>query len=244
MIDKLEGKSYTKKRTNITFIERKKSAFLHKLERVEGLSMTREEKWERDETAIRELVKAHDGVVKASELYTLGIDYRRIQSFVDWGVLLRVKNGYYSLQEDQLSEDEMVYRLFGEDGVLTMESALFIYGYLPVKPAEYQIAVDKNTSKSRFHLNYPFVHPYYSEPKVLSLGVTETMFGEGMMKIYEKERLMCDCLKYEDRLDREDLKRALRAYLAEPSKDISKLLCYAKERKVLSKVQNRIGVWL
>ena len=55
---------------------------------------------------------------------------------------------------------------------------------------------------------------------------------------------MCDCLKYEDRLDREDLKMALRGYLAEPSKDISKLLCYAKERKVLSKVQNRIGVWL
>lgn len=206
--------------------------------------MTREEKWEKDETAIREFVKQHDGVVKTSELYTLGIDYRRIQRFVDWGVLLRVKNGYYSLQEQKLSEDEMVYRLFGEDGVLTMESALYIYGYLSAKPAEYQIAVDKNTSKSRFHLNYPFVHPYYSEPKVLALGVTEIPFGGGTMKIYDKERLMCDCLKYEDRLDREDLKRALRGYLAEPVKDISRLLFYAKERKVLNKVQNRIGVWL
>ena len=215
-----------------------------KSERMEHLPMTREEKWEKDEAAIRELVRAHDGVVKTAELYTLGIDYRRIQSFVDWGVLLRVKNGYYSLQEQKLSEDEMVYRLFGEDGVRTMETALYIYGYLPTKPAEYQIAVDKNTSKSRFHLNYPFVHPYYSEPKVLTLGVTQSAFGGGMMKIYDRERLMCDCLKYEDRLDREDLKKALLAYIAEPSKDISRLLCYAKERKVLSKVQNRIGVWL
>lgn len=215
-----------------------------KSERMEHLPMTREEKWEKDEAAIRELVRAHDGVVKTAEPYTLGIDYRRIQSFVDWGVLLRVKNGYYSLQEQKLSEDEMVYRLFGEDGVLTMETALYIYGYLPTKPAEYQIAVDKNTSKSRFHLNYPFVHPYYSEPKVLTLGVTQIAFGGGMMKIYDRERLMCDCLKYEDRLDREDLKKALLAYIAEPSKDISRLLCYAKERKVLSKVQNRIGVWL
>ena len=214
------------------------------IERMDGEQMTREEKWEKDETAIRALVREHDGVVKTSELYTLGIDHRRIQSFVDWGVLLRVKNGYYSLQEQKLSEDEMVYRLFGEDGVLTMESALYIYGYLPTKPAEYQIAVDKNTSKSRFHLNYPFVHPYYSEPKVLSLGVTQTAFGGGTMKIYDRERLICDCLKYEDRLDREDMKKALRAYLAEPVKDISKLLSYAKERKVLNKVQNRIGVWL
>lgn len=206
--------------------------------------MTRQEKWEKDEAAIRELVAAHDGVVKTSELYTLGIDYRRIQNFVDWGMLVRIKNGYYSLQEQKLSEDEMIYRLFGEDGVLTMETALYLYGYLSKKPAEYQIAVDKNTSKSRFHLNYPFVHPYYSEPKVLSLGVTEIAFGGGRMKIYDRERLICDCLKYEDRCDREDLKKALLAYIAEPRKDISKLLSYARERKVLSKVQSRIGVWL
>lgn len=206
--------------------------------------MTRQEKWDRDEAAIRELIKEHDGVVKTAQLYTLGIDYRRIQNFVDWGVLLRVKNGYYSLQDQKLSDDEMIYRLFGEDGVLTMESALYIYGYLPAKPYEYQIAIDKNTSKSRFHLNYPFVHPYYSEPKVLILGVSEVPFGGGTMKIYDRERLICDCLKYEDRMDREDLKKALLSYIGEPKKDISKLLTYAKERKVLSKVQNRIGAWL
>lgn len=206
--------------------------------------MTREEKWQTDEQAIRALVKEHDGIVRTAELYTLGIDYRRIQSFVDWGVLMRVKNGYYALQEERLSEDEMIYRLFGEDGVLTMECALYQYGYLTVRPAEYQIAVDKNTSKSRFHLNYPFVRPYYSESKVLELGVSEIAFGGGTMKIYDRERLMCDCLKYEDHMDREDVKRALRAYLAEPKKDISRLLLYAKERKVVSKVQNRIGVWL
>ena len=150
--------------------------------------MTREEKWKQDEAAIEQLVKEHDGVVKTAELYTLGIDYRRIQQFVDWGVLQRIKSGYYTLQEQALSEDEMIVRLFGADGVLTMESALYLYGYLSVKPAEYQIAIDKNTSKSRFHMSYPFVHPYYSEPKVLELGTSEIAFGGSTMKIYDKER--------------------------------------------------------
>ncbi len=206
--------------------------------------MTREEKWLADEQAICELVHAHNGIVKTADLYTLGIDYRRIMSFVDWGLLRRVKNGYYVLENDSLSEDEMILRLFGEDGVLTMESALYQYGYLTVKPAEYQIAVDKNTSKSRFRLSYPFVHPYYSEPKVLTLGVTEIAFGGGRMKIYDRERLMCDCLKYEEHMDHETMKKALRAYIAEPKKNVSRLLMYAKERKVVGKVQNRIGVWL
>lgn len=206
--------------------------------------MTREEKWKTDEAAITDLVKAHDGVVKTSELYTLGIDYRRIQSYVDWGLLERIKNGYYTLRDQKTGEDEMVFRLFGADGVLTMESALYVYGYLPNKPYEYQIAVDKNTSKSRFHLKYPFVHPYYSEPKVLSLGVDEVEFGGGQMKIYDRDRLICDCLKYEDYMDREELKTALLAYIREPKKNISNLLIYARERKVSQKVQNRIGAWL
>jgi predicted transcriptional regulator of viral defense system len=206
--------------------------------------MTRQEKWDRDEAAIRQLVTEKGGVVKTSELYSLGIDYRRISRFVDWGVLTHIKNGYYGLCEQKMSDDEIVMRLFGEDCVLTMESALYIYGYLPAKPSEYQIAVDKNTSKSRFRINYPFVHPYYSEEKVLELGVTEVPFGGGTMKIYDRDRLICDCLKYEDRMDREELKGALRAYLDEPKKDISKLLEYASERKVRNKVQNRIGAWL
>ncbi len=206
--------------------------------------MTREEKWKQDEIAIEKLVKEQGGVAKTSELYTLGIDYRRIKQFTDWGLLRRIKSGYYTLQEQTLSEDEMIVRLFGEDGVLTMECALYAYGYLTARPGTYQIAIDKNTSKSRFNLSYPFVQPYYCEPKVLTLGVCEIPYGGAQMKIYEKERLICDCLKYEDHMEREDVKRALRAFLADPQKDIARLLYYAEKRKVLGKVQNRIGAWL
>ncbi len=206
--------------------------------------MTRQEKWDSDSAAIERLVRESGGIAKASELYTLGIDYRRIQSFVDWGLLRRVKNGYYALADDGLSDDEVILRLFGADGVLTMETALYVRGYLPKKPAEYQIAVDKNTSKSRFNLNYPFVRPYYCEQSVLELGVEQTGFGGGVMKIYNKERLICDCLKYEDHCDRDNIKKALLAYINDSEKDIARLLGYARERRVLKKVQNRIGAWL
>ena len=64
------------------------------------------------------------------------------------------------------------------------------------------------------------------------------------MKIYTKERLLCDCLKYEEKLDRDVFKRALLAYIADSTKDIAELLRIARERKVLQKVHNIIGVWL
>ena len=79
---------------------------------------------------------------------------------------------------------------------------------------------------------------------MLALGVTEIPFGGGTMKIYDKERLMCDCLKYESKMDREDFKAAIQAYIKDEDKDILSLMEYARERKVVKKVQSMIGVWL
>ena len=206
--------------------------------------MTREEKRLKDEAAITDLIRSLGGIAKTSDLYTLGIDYRRIQTFVANGVLKKIKNGYYILTNHDMDEDEMILKLFGADGILTMESALYIYGYIDTKPYEYQIAIDKNTSKSRFKLEYPFVHPYYAEPKVLTLGVTQTAFSTGSMKIYDKERLICDCLKYEAKLDRAIFREAVQSYIRDNDKDISMLMEYARARKGTGKVQSLIGVWL
>ncbi len=125
-----------------------------------------------------------------------------------------------------------------------MESALYVYGYLKDRPYKWSIAINKNTSKSRFNIDYPIVEPYYTEPEVLEIGVTETDFAGGKMKIYTKERLICDFLKYQEKVDREDFKKGVWAYIMDEDKDVAKLMEFAKERKVLKKVQSMIGVWL
>lgn len=185
----------------------------------------------------------HGGIMKTSELYELSMDYRKIQQFVKEGILERVKNGYYGIGFTGMSEESMVSSLF-PDGVLCLETALYYQGYLETRPVCWQIAVDKNTSKSRFKMNYPPVQPYYIEPDVLMMGAEEFSLGEGKMFLYNKERLICDCLKFEEKLEREVLQQALRKYIEEQDKDVQKLLEYAKLRKVTQKVQNRIGVWL
>lgn len=204
--------------------------------------MTKNEKEEK-RAEIKNMMRRNAGITKASELYTLGLDYRKLQRFVEEGFLRRVKNGYYGLVEEEPDEEELILGLY-PDGVLCMETALYYYGYLKQRPFEWRLAVDKNTSKVRFRSDYPQVIPYYTEEKVLSLGVQEISFAGGKMKIYEKERLICDCMKYEDKMDKKDWKEAMLHYLQEEEKDVVKLLAYAKERKVLKKVQERIGVWI
>lgn len=192
---------------------------------------------------VKEFISAHGGIVKKCQLGELGVDYRRILDFVEKGELIRIKNGYYTTSSSNFSEEELVAKLF-PDAVLTLESALYAYGYIRERPYGFTLSVDKNTSKSRFKLDFPHIVPLYAEPEILKFGVEEMSFGNEKIHIYNKERLVCECLKYEDKMDRSCFKEGLISYIRDEDKDVAMLMKYAKERRVTKKVQSMIGVWL
>ena len=207
------------------------------------IPMDRAEKKQYELEEIERLIDEKGGLAKTSDIEALGVDYRRLIAFLEEGRLRRVKNGYYTTATTEYSEEQLIATMY-PDGVLTMESALYRYGYLKKKPLGWSIAISKNTSKSRFRVEYPVVEPFYTEDDVLAMGVTEIPFSEGTMKIYTKDRLICDVIKYQEKVDREDFKEALRAYIDDDQKDVAALLEYAIERKVRKKVQMMIGIWL
>jgi predicted transcriptional regulator of viral defense system len=192
---------------------------------------------------IKEKINAQGGIAKKEDISALGIDYRRVLDFVESGELVRIKNGYYTDRIDRFTEEELIARLF-PDAILCMESALYAYGYIVEKQLGWHLAVDKNTSKSRFNMEYPKVIPYYTEPEAMKIGASRITISGYEFNIYDKERVICDCLKYESKMDRQIFKEAVQSYIKDPEKDISLLLEYAAERKVVKKVQSLIGVWL
>ena len=192
---------------------------------------------------VKKFILDNGGIVKKSQLAGLGIDYRRILDFVEKGDILHVKSGYYAVHLSDFTEEELVAKLF-PDCVLNLENALYAYGYIKRKPYGYQIAVDKNTSKSRFKLEFPQVTPFYAEPETLQSGVDRIDFGNAKMQIFDKDRLICECLKYEDKMERAVFQEGVLSYIKDEKKDIANLMKYARERRVVKKVQSMIGVWL
>ena len=192
---------------------------------------------------VRTFIDEKGGIVKKEEFSALDVDYRKILELVEAGSIVRIKNGYYTDRIDRFTEEELIARMF-PDARLCMESALYAYGYIKEKPYGWHLAVDKNTSKSRFKMDYPKVIPYYTEPEALELGSATVEYNGQTFQIYDKERMICDCLKYEAKLDRSVFREAMQAYIRDNNKDISMLMEYARARKVTGKVQSLIGVWL
>ena len=78
----------------------------------------------------------------------------------------------------------------------------------------------------------------------LSFGVTIADYGDCTMKIFDRDRLICECIFYENKMDREAYTRAIQGYIADPKKSVTRLLEYAEKRRILKKVKDRIGIWL
>ena len=198
-----------------------------------------------DKEILEKLADECGGIFRTSDLAALGYNTYAIRKMVDEQIIERIKQGYYRLckTNDLISEAAQIAQLF-PDGVLCMYSALFYYRYSDRTPLEWNIAVDRDTSKSRFKLDYPFAQPYYMKKEFLAFGVTTADYGDCTMQIFDRDRLICECIFYENKMDRETYNKAIQSYVADTKKNVPKLLEYAEKRRVLKKVKDRIGVWL
>lgn len=192
---------------------------------------------------LREIFKNHNDVMKTSELYDAGLLKHEVKKFVVTKKMERVVKGYYKLYDEDISDIKLISILIPE-GVLCFDTALFYYGYSDRTPMEWHIAVYKDISKSKVNLDYPYIKPYYIERSILEMGVEEVVIEDVRVKIYNRDRLICDCLKYENKMDVELFNKAIKGYINDPKKNISKLMEFAKIRGITKKVYDKIGTWL
>lgn len=186
----------------------------------------------------------YGGMMRTTQLAEEKIFYPQREKLIADGYVEKIRRGYYQwINPDDFSEVGTVIRLF-PDAILCMDTALRYYGYSDRTPGDWHLAVSKDSGKSRFKIDYPFVKPYYVEPAVLELGLTTGIMDGYAIRIYDKERLICDCLRYRNKMDKEIFNKAIQKYIADPEKSIPKLMEYAGPLRVKKLVKDLIGVWL
>jgi predicted transcriptional regulator of viral defense system len=192
----------------------------------------------------KEIFERHNGIMRTKDLSHHRIYSGFVKKLIEEGYVEKIKYGYYQWQDDRsFSEVAVIVRLF-PDAVLCMESALQFYGYTDRTPSRWCLAVDKHSTKSRFKIDYPMVKPYYIPKAQLELGVEKVFIEETQIKIFNREHVICDCLRHENKIDVEIFNKAIQAYIKDPKKNIPRLLDYAKILRTETKMRKTIGVWL
>lgn len=186
----------------------------------------------------------YGGMMRTTQLAEEKVFYPQREKLIADGYVEKIRRGYYQwINPDDFSEVRTVIRLF-PDAILCMDTALRYYGYSDRTPGDWHLAVSKDSGKSRFKIDYPFVKPYYVESAVLELGLTTGTMDGHAIRIYDKERLICDCLRYRNKMDKEIFNKAIQKYITDPEKSIPKLMEYAGPLRVKKLAKDLIGVWL
>ena len=194
--------------------------------------------------AYKTIFDRYGGIMRTKDLQNEKILYRTLQRLMEQGVVEKVRYGYYQwVNPNDSSEVGTVIRLF-PDAIFCMETALRYYGYSDRTPLEWHLAVSKDSGKSRFKIDYPFVRPHYMIPACLEIGVTFGNMDGYKVRVYDKERVICDCLRSRNKMDREIFNKAIQSYIADPGKNIPRLLEYAEALRAKKTVKELIGVWL
>ena len=102
----------------------------------------------------------------------------------------------------------------------------------------------QNASRQRTRIDYPSIKAYRLEPALLSIGVTRGEINFTDVRIYDRDRTICDVLRNMNKMDKEIFNKAIQGYVNDPQKNVPNLIEYAKTMRVWNKVKNLIGVWL
>ena len=128
------------------------------------------------------------------------------------------------------------------NGVICLQSALAYHNLTTYQPWEISVAIDR---KSRVTApDYPPVKIYYFTPKVFNAGIEIIRLGKHEVKIYCKEKTICDCIRYRNQIGKDIIKEMMLSYIKTHTRNLELLMRYADICGVTKQVELYIEVLL
>lgn len=192
----------------------------------------------------KKIFDKNNGIIKTSDFTEAGFHNTVLNKLIKEGKIAKIKPGYYEWNNEIMISDAVIINKLYPDAIVCMNSVLYIYNYVDRTPNKWHLAVNKNSSKSRFNLEYPKLKIYYLLEYYLDIGVSKQNYEGHEMRVYDKERTICDVIRYERKIDKEIFNQAIKSYINDNSKDISTLIEYARKMNIEKKTKMIIGMWL
>lgn len=165
--------------------------------------------------------------------------YRSILQKAKEGEIVKVRNGVYATP-DALAGGMIDIAKIVPGGVLCLYSAWHFYGMTTQIPDAFYVAVGR---KRRIRLPKSIdITLIYQKDELLEIGKTTAIIDGIEVEIYNRERSLCDAIKYRNKIGIDVMAEILNSYLNYPQKNLSLLSQYAKKLRVFNLLSNYLDV--
>lgn len=128
------------------------------------------------------------------------------------------------------------------DGILCLFSAWNIHGLTTSLPQAYHVAI-KRGRKIRLP-EYPLIELHSITESLLELGVEEQIVSGYEIKVYNKERSVCDAIKYRNKVGIDVCFEVVNSYLAFSNRNLTLLMDYVSKLRITKALEKYLEIKL
>ena len=179
---------------------------------------------------ILEIFNQNKGYARTRDILETGVHHHYLDMLVQKGKVVKIKRGLYKLASVSVDDELEEVSHIVPDGVICLFSAWNYYQLSDFVPPEYHIAIEKIRKVAL--PDYPPIKVYYWSEKYWSIGITEVRVGNTMVKIYDKEKSVCDAIRFRNKVGWDIMKEVLKNYLTLRDRNLNDLMSFARKMRV------------
>jgi predicted transcriptional regulator of viral defense system len=187
---------------------------------------------------IQDFIKVNGGVVKTGVFQKAGFHNSYLAELMREGVLVRLKSGLYISAESQSVSGFYETLLALPKAVICLASALAFYELTTYEPPAVHVAIPRNDRT--LPPEYPPVRIFSFSGQRFSIGQSLINIENHEISIYDREKTICDIIRFRRIIGQDIVNEALRNYLHGPQSAPDKLIRYARQLKVEGPVLNHL----
>lgn len=182
------------------------------------------------EQQITSLFRANNGYLHTKTVKEQGINKYHLEKMVAQGKVERVKRGLYRLNAYVSDNELMEMNVIVPEGVVCLFSAWEHYNLSTFVSSTYHIAI-KRSYKITLPV-YPPIQLYYWSAKSHQLGIVKYEENGVKVRMYDREKSVCDAIKYRRKVGIDTAMEVLKNYLKLPDRNLTQLNEYAAVLRV------------
>ena len=173
-------------------------------------------------------IRANGGYIRPKDLRDAGFYINWVYYLLGSGDLERIARGLYRLTEHPIRAFIGFVEVSRQvpTGIICLRSALDYYELTTYNPPIIDIAVPRGTHRPK--ITYPPVNFWVFSEKMFTAGMSQIKIEQADVRIYEKEKTICDCFRFRNKIGTDLAKEGLKEYLKLKERNIPKLLDLAE----------------
>lgn len=180
------------------------------------------------------------GVIQTADFQRAGLHNKYISALIDEGRLVRVKPGLYIASDMQTASGYFEIQLAIPAAVICLGSALTFYDLSTYEPPSVHVAVPRG---NRIRPpEFPPIKRFTYGARRYNLGVVQEELEGKTFKIYDREKTICDVIRFRRTLGQDVVNEAIRNYLTGRNTNVAGLLKHARELNEEGPVQIHLRI--